>query len=30
MTETYENLRVLLQKIGYEEQRQNLCADLKL
>jgi hypothetical protein len=30
MTETYENLKVLLQKIRYEEHRWNIYADLKL
>jgi hypothetical protein len=28
--ETYENFLVMLQKIGYEEHRWNICADLKV
>jgi hypothetical protein len=28
MKETYENLQVLLQKIGHEEHRWNICTDL--
>ena len=29
MKETFENLQVLPQKIRYEEQRWNICADLQ-
>jgi hypothetical protein len=30
MKEAYENLQVLLQKIGYEEHRWNIRADLRV
>lgn len=30
MKETYENMRILLQSIKYEEHKWNICADLKV